>query len=325
MKGLLIVGAGGIGKKHIDGFLRTGEFSVSICDVDTEKAEEIRKKYPVEAVYTDFYSVNLRLFDAVLIATPAHLHIPMAIRCAEEGIPFLVEKPLSISIEGVDKLLKIIGKNKVPSAVGFTRRSIPSFIKLKEIIDSGVTGEIKMALFYVAQDYRKYRPDYAEIYFAKKDMGGGCVLDVISHLIDLALWYIGNPEEGFCIYDNLAFGKKIETEDSAVITGRFNRNIVNFYCNLFQKPYEVLIEFAGTKGNLRYISENRYISKILFLDNDEGRWNEMGVFENEIKDYYLFQARNFINLLEGKKNTLTTIEEAAENLRFILEVKDGGK
>ena len=47
----------------------------------------------------------------------------------------------------------------------------------------------------------------------------------------------------------------------------------------------------------------------------------MGVFENEIKDYYFYQAKNFINLLAGKSHTLTTIEEAAENLKFLLEVK----
>lgn len=322
MKKILIVGAGGIGKKHIDGFLRTGEFSISICDVDIQKINKIKEEYPLDNTFNDFYSTPLKSFDAVLIATPANYHIPMAIRCAGEGIPFLVEKPLSVSMEGVDGLIRIIEKNKVPSAVGFTRRSIPSFIKLKEIIDSGITGEIKMSLFFVAQDYRKYRPDYGCIYFARQEMGGGCILDAVSHMIDLAQWYIGSPSEGFCIYDNLAFGKEIETEDSAVITGRFNKkSMVNFYCNLFQKPYELLIEFAGMKGNLRYISENRYVSRILFSDNDEGRWSEMGVFENEIKDYYFYQAKNFINLLAGKDNTLTTIEEAAENLKFLLEVK----
>lgn len=248
----------------------------------------------------------------------------MAIRCAEEGIPFLVEKPLSVNMEGVDKLIKIIKTNKIPSAVGFTRRSIPSFIKLKKIIDSRIIGEIKMTLFYIALDYRKYRPDYAEIYFVKKEMGGGCIIDTISHFVDLAQWYIGNPSECFCIYDNLTFGEKVETEDSAVIISRFNKNIiVNFYCNLFQKPYELIIEFAGTKGNLRYISENRYISKILFSDNDKGQWRKIGFFENELKDYYFYQAKNFLNLLEGKDNTLTTIEEARENLIFCLKAKGG--
>lgn len=60
-------------------------------------------------------------------------------------------------------------------------------------------------------------------------------------------------------------------KNSAAIVSKFNNTIVNFYCNLFQKPYEVFIELAGTKGNLRYISENRNTSKILFSDNDTGK------------------------------------------------------
>ncbi|HPP30808.1 MAG TPA: Gfo/Idh/MocA family oxidoreductase, partial [bacterium] len=79
MKKILIVGAGGIGKKHIDGFLRTGEFSISICDVDIQKINKIKEEYPLDNTFNDFYSTPLKSFDAVLIATPANYHIPMAI------------------------------------------------------------------------------------------------------------------------------------------------------------------------------------------------------------------------------------------------------
>lgn len=320
MKKLLIVGCGGIGKKHIDGFLRTKKFKISVCDNDKEKIEKVKKTFKIENSFTNFNSIDIKKFDAVLISTPANFHIPFALKCAENKIPFLVEKPLSVNLKNVNKLIEIVEKNKVPSGVGFTRRSIPSFIKFKEIIESGKIGKIKMAIFYAAQDYRKYRPDYAKIYFARKKMGGGCILDVISHFVDLAQWYVGKPSCGYGIYDNLDFGNKIETEDSVAIVSKFENVIVNFYCNLFQKPYEVLIELAGTKGNLKYISENKNISKILFSDNDE-RWEKIHIFKNEIKNYYIYQAENFLKLIKGRKNTFTTIKEAAENLKFCLKIK----
>jgi len=325
MRKILICGVGGIGKKHIDGFLKTGKFKISVCDIDERKLKETKKNFKIEDTYIDFFKVDIEKFDAVLISTPANYHIKMALRCAEKKVPFLVEKPLSLNLKNVNKLLESVERNKVKCAVGFTRRSIPPFIKFRELIKSKKSGKIKMAIFYVAQDYRKYRPDYARIYFAREKMGGGCILDDVSHFVDLAQWYIGNPVYGKGIYDNLDFGRKVETEDSTVIVSRFNRTIVNFYCNLFQKPYEVLIEFAGTKGNLRYISENRNISKILFSDNDKGKWKELYLFKNETKDYYFYQAENFLKLLEGKKNTLTTLEEAIENLKFCLKIKRRGK
>jgi len=321
MKKLLIAGCGGIGKKHIEGFLKTGKFKISACDIDNKKLEEIEKKFEIENTYNDFFKVKVEKFDAVLISTPANYHIKMALRCAKKKVPFLVEKPLSVNLKNVDKLLESVKKNRVKCAVGFTRRSIPSFIKFKEIIGSGIIGEIKMAIFYVAQDYRKYRQDYSRIYFAKEKMGGGCILDAVSHFVDLAQWYIGKPSCGYGIYDNLDFGRKVETEDSAAIVSKFNNTIVNFYCNLFQKPYEVFIELAGTKGNLRYISENKHLSEIFFCDNDKGKWKKLQEFENEIKDYYFYQAENFLNLLEGEKDTLTTLKEAIENLKFCLKIK----
>jgi len=325
MKKILIVGCGGIGKKHIDGFLSTGKFEISVCETDNKKLKEVKENFEIKDLFNDFSSVNLRNFDCVLISAPANFHIPIAIKCAENNIQFLVEKPLSVDLKGVNKLLKIVEKNKVKCAVGFTRRSVPSFKKLKEIIENKKCGKIKMAAFHVAQDYRKYRPDYAEIYFAKEKMGGGCILDAVSHFIDLAQWYIGKPEYGYAIYDNLDFGEKIETEDSSAIISKFDNTIVNFYCNLFQKPYELFIEFAGTKGNVRYISENKQISKILFSDNDEGRWEELFTFENEISDYYFYQAENFLQLINGEKTSFTKLEEAVENLKFCLKLKKGGK
>ncbi len=320
MKRILVVGAGGIGRKHIDGFLRTNCFSVSLCDVDSRKVEDTRKEYPVEEVFKDFYRIDLSNFDAVLISTPANHHISMALRCAEQNIPFLVEKPLSASMDKVDDLLDTVKKNGVRCAVGFTRRSIPSHIRFKELLlEKNIIP--RMASIVSGGDYRKYRPDYREIYFAKRSMGGGCILDSVSHMVDLAQWYLGNPLEGYCMYDNLVFGNSIETEDCAIISARFGDSLVSISNNVFQKPYTLFIEFVGENGNLRYMMDSRTVSIITFSNDDTGNWEELASFKNEIPDFYLNQAKIFLNLLEGNKNTMTTLEESAVNLKFLLEMK----
>jgi len=81
------------------------------------------------------------------------------------------------------------------------------------------------------------------------------------------------------------------------------------------------IEVVGEKGNLRYLSEDRISSRILLATDDSGRWEELGRFEGELPVFYLYQAEEFGRLLEGKPTSLTTLREAAENLRFCLEVK----
>lgn len=320
MKKILIVGGGGIGKKHIDGFRRTGKCSISVCDSDAEKLKLLQRDYPDITLFEDFYSINISQFDAVLIATPANFHIEMAKRCCDYEIPFLLEKPLSVTLDGVDELINLVKKKGIIAVVGYTRRSIPSFRKLRELAISGIAGEIKMANFYCGLDYRKYRPDYAKIYFSKKAMAGGVLRDFITHFVDLAQWMIGKPENGLGITGNLVFGSEVETDDSAVVVGRFSGRIVNFYCNGFQKPNEFVIDLAGTRGNLKYIALTRFLSRILFADDDSGNWKQLAEFQNEIYDYYLFQAKQFLNMLDGVQSDLTTLEEAAENLRFILDI-----
>jgi len=230
-------------------------------------------------------------------------------------------KPLSADLDKVDNLINAVKKTGVRCAVGFTRRSILSHIRFKELLlEKNIIP--KMASIVSGGDYRKYRPDYREIYFAKKSMGGGCILDSVSHMVDLVQWYLGKPSEGCCLYDNLVFGDKVETEDCAVISARFGNSLVSISNNVFQKPYTLFIEIAGELGNLRYIMDSRTRIAITFSNDDAGRWENLAFFENEIPDFYLNQAKNFLNLLQGKSSTMTTIDEAAVNLKFLLKMKD---
>ncbi|MGQ9644460.1 MAG: Gfo/Idh/MocA family protein [Ignavibacterium sp.] len=303
-----------------DSIFRTKKFFVSVFEVDQKKIHQLTKIYPVQYTFYNFDAVDLSQFDAVLIATPANYHIPMAKKCILAGKPFLIEKPLAVEMEGVDELVKTIKEKSVPCGVAYTRRSIPSIRKIMELIDSGIIGEVKMVNFYCAQDYRKYRTDFSQIYFAKKEMGGGILRDFITHMIDLAQWIIGRPEKGYGICANLVFGNTIETDDSAIVIGKFAGKLVSFYCNVFQKPNEFIIDIAGTKANLKYVLVTRHLSKILFADDDSGDWKELYSFTDESQNCYYFQAEHFYELLQGREHNFTTIEEAAENLRFILEV-----
>lgn len=124
MKGrILIVGAGGIGRRHIAAFLRAG-WKVLACDTDPEKLRAAYKAFPLEGAFSNFSDVGITKYDAVLIATPAPWHVPMATRCAEEGVPFLVEKPLSANLEGVEQLMALSGGNPHPSSPTSSRSPI---------------------------------------------------------------------------------------------------------------------------------------------------------------------------------------------------------
>ncbi|NPV55021.1 MAG: Gfo/Idh/MocA family oxidoreductase [Firmicutes bacterium] len=318
-KSILVVGGGGIGERHVRCFLATGRAEVSVCDANPERLAKLKESYPVKATFSDFNEVDPTGFDGILIATPANMHIPMALRCAEHRIPFLIEKPLSVNMEGVDRLIELA--RGIPCGVAYVRRSTHSFKRLKELAGSGITGRLRMGRFNFSQDYRKYRPDYQRIYYARADMGGGCILDAASHSINLAQWFFGEVDDTVAFYDRLEF-EGVEVEDSSIILLRFREGgaLVELFTNQFQQPNIVEIELIGNKGNLRYTVDGE-MHKISFCNSDANKWEEMGRYRITRDDPFIAQAHDFLDAIEGGGALPTSIEEARETLAVALAAK----
>src|SRR5688500_372349 len=112
-KSILIVGAGSIGERHLRCFQATGRADVSFCEVNPVLRKTIAERYQVEQVFDDLPRALDQNPDAVVICTPAHLHIPMATAAAQKGIHLFIEKPLSTSLDGVDALRQEIAARQL--------------------------------------------------------------------------------------------------------------------------------------------------------------------------------------------------------------------
>ena len=320
-KQILVVGGGSIGERHLRCFLATGEVQASLCEIREDLSDKLTDKYPISRMFTDFSEVPLDDFDAIVIAVPAHLHIPMALRCARKGVPFLVEKPLSVSWKGVDELLSIIADNNLYATVGFVRRSEASCQKLRELALSGLIGELQMARLDGGQEFTKYRPDYRDIYYAHEATGGGCILDAASHSLNLAEWIFGQVQEVVALYGRLVI-TGVECEDSAIIVMRFRNNsaLVEIFVNQFQKPNLLEVELIGTKGNLRLVFANG-TSLITHCADDSNRWEELYRASYGRDVAFIQQARDVLAGIDGKALPTTSVAEAAYNLRILLAAK----
>ncbi len=322
MKPVLIIGTGGIGKRHIRGFLKTGRTELHVVEPDAAKREEVLSAYPVKAGFADIRETDLAHYAAAVIGAPAHVHIPLGQACADAGLPFLLEKPLAVTLDGVDRLVETVRRRKLVVRVAYVRRAGRETIELHRQLKAGRIGEVKTCWINASQEFPKYRPDYQKTYYAKKAMGGGAILDAASHMIDLLIWVLGDVSEVTAMYDRLVL-QGVEAEDTAVISLRFRSGaIAQINMNQFQKPNESIINFAGLKGNLAL-----EFSKLKFADNDSGQW--------EITDYmagldpmaahearFALQAAMFLDAVEGKPCHLTTLDEARANLRVALAAKE---
>lgn len=187
-----VIGIGKMGLLHA-GILNALE-GVELCALsDTSKylLGMIQNLKPVP-VYDDYKKMlDREKPDAAVIATPVKLHVPMMRECAERGIHFLVEKPLSLDAREADKLRKEVAERRLVTMVGYMLRYSETFEKAKEIIASGALGRVQgfAGTSYVAQ---LFQPGKGWRY-SRKESGGGVVIGQATHLLDLLHWYFGQP------------------------------------------------------------------------------------------------------------------------------------
>ena len=139
---LAVIGAGAIGRKHIDVIQQTPEAELVALADPSPQAQALAKSLGV-AWYAE---VNDMLDQAqpqgVINATPNTLHVPYAIACVERGIPVLVEKPVAESPERAQELVEVATRHGVPVLVGHHRRHNALTAAAKSLIDRGELGTI---------------------------------------------------------------------------------------------------------------------------------------------------------------------------------------
>ena len=322
VKKVLIIGSGGIGRRHLKGYGQTGRASLAIVEPDSGRRAEATALFGITEAYANIVDAPLSHFDLAVICAPANFHVPLMQRCAEAGLAFMVEKPLSVTMEGVDKALDLVRRNKVEARVGYIRRVAEEVIALRNQIVAGKIGTLRLAYLNASQEFPKYRPDFQQTYYARPEMGGGAILDAASHLFDMLIWIMGKPTDVSCMFDRLVL-TGTDTEDTCLVCIRFASGaMANVTINQFQKPNIATFEFIGTAGNLMIDH-----SALKFADDDSGIWKEdhnymQGLVPVEAHQArFKMQANAMLDAIEGKPCWLATLDEARDNLRVALAAK----
>lgn len=319
---VLVVGAGGIAQRHIRGFLKTGRVVLGIVEPHEGRRDATIQQHGIGQAYARIEDVDLAAWRAAVICAPANFHVPLASACARAGLPFLLEKPLAVTMDGVDALLDTVAVRKLPARVAYVRRASPETIELAARIRAGAIGDVRLAYVNVSQEFPKYRPDFQRTYYAHPEMGGGAILDAASHIIDLVQWIMGEVSEVAAMYDRLAL-PGVAVEDTCLISLRFRSGaMVQININQFQKPNTGWIEFVGTRGNLAI--DGTVLKAGM---DDSGTWGVTDYRDGlSPGDYhearFRRQADMFLDLLDGKDCHLTTLQEARDNLRVALAAKE---
>ena len=158
--------------------------------------------------------------DIVAIATPSGAHLEPCVQAADAGKHVICEKPLEVTLERVDRMIRACKNNGVMLAGIFPRRFSEATAVFKKAVDSGRFGRITLADAYI----KWYR---TQEYYDSGDWrgtwlldGGGALMNQSIHTIDL-LYYLAGEIESVCAYADLTIHRGIETEDNAVAIVKF--------------------------------------------------------------------------------------------------------
>ena len=193
--GVGIIGAGSIANNaHIPGYLAISDRCkiFAVADVVEEVAGKTAKDHKIPKAFSDYRRLlELDEIDAVSVCTPPAAHAEATIAALEAGKHVLCEKPMAMNASEAAKMVRSARKAGRNLAIGFQSRFSAEAQALKAFIDAGELGEVYFAK--ALYNRRRGIPSWGKFY-SRKDNGGGPLIDVGVHVMDLALWLMGHPK-----------------------------------------------------------------------------------------------------------------------------------
>jgi len=309
----LLVGTGDIAKKRVAPALASTEGSRlhAVCDIVGERAREMAESHGARKVFTDYEdALGDGDIDAVYVATPVHLHIPMALRALEAGKHVLVEKPLGVTGEDARRAVEVEEKSPLVSGCAYFRRFYPGFGMLKEMLENGEFGKVVLVrmAYFSWFDPKPEDPKYWRV--VREKSGGGPISDMGTHMFDFLIGLFGLPERVSAMTGTL--DRDWDVEDSSAILMRLPGGApvtASFHWN--SRTWVHMFEVVGTEA------------KVLFQPYDGGKLVKTAgreVVEIDVPpapNVHAPLVEDFVAAVRGGGEPAVTFREAAKTNRLV--------
>ncbi len=330
-----VIGVSIHGRRHVEGIIANKNSEiVAICDTNPDTLNEVGEIYGIENRVSDYRElVDKNLIDAVCIITPDQIHREMVVNFLNEGIHVLCEKPLALHLDECKAMIEAEAKSEAMLMVGQVCRKTPGFIKAKEIVDSGIIGDLVFVESEYAHDYSHMPPHWRNDKEKPRHpvTGGGC------HAVDLLRWIAGDPIEAYGYTNKKYLDDNWPCDDSAIAVLKFPNNVMGkvFVSTGCKRAYTMRTVLYGTKGTI--ITDNKSPALTLFLEEFEGKSEFFGSAMQdialsipvELADHNVgAEIDDFIDILMGKQELEITGAEGAATVAVceaIIKSAESGK
>jgi predicted dehydrogenase len=250
--GIGIIGLGYIGQVHLRHSLKLSNARlVGVADL-SQKALNKAKKVGVRKAFTNYEDLLREPeVDAVIIGLPTHLHLECATKAIQAKKHVFLEKPIARNVAEAKEIVETAQRGSVKLMMGYPLRFSKSLRDLKKKIESGVLGDVVAAyatnistgpFMHRAEGYAPI--PVPEWWFKKELTGGGALIDLGSHMINLLRWYFGEITE---IKSYCGHRFNLDFEDHAICLAKFESGttaVINV--GWFSQKFQLKVELVGT-------------------------------------------------------------------------------
>ena len=277
-----VIGCSWMGKHHMDGVLEAKGNLYAICDTSKEQIDERLKEFHPERVCTDYRELlDDPKVDVAILVVPDYYHLEMTEAFLRAGKHVLCEKPMALTMEECERMIKVSKECDKYLMVGQVCRCNPAFIKAKEMIDAGTIGELFFVEgeyahdYAVSRGYNDWRVDPRRHGF----IGGGC------HAVDMLRWIVGDPTEVYALGNHKCLTDWPIQDDANIAVYKFPNDIMGkvFVSIGCKREYTMRAAFYGTKGTI--IVED--FSTIILYVSDPEHTSSFQAFERQGRDYQI--------------------------------------
>ncbi len=337
-----VVGCGGIANgKHLPAEKRNPAAElVAFCDIIEERAVKACKEYGEAGAktYTDYKELlKDKSIDAVLVLTPNCSHCEITVAALEAGKHVLCEKPMAMNYAEAKKMLAARDKAGKVLTIGYQNRFRPDALYLKERAEEGMFGDVYYAEAIAIR--RRAVPTWG-VFIDQEKQGGGPLIDIGTHALDLTLFMMNNYEPAYCVGKTFhklnkqkntgnAWGdwdtEKFTAEDSAfgfvVMKNGALINLKSSWALNMADPIEAVTTICGDKagadmlkglrintvigGRQAMITPDLSAGSVAFFDGAAG-----GAPED-------LEAKTFTDAVLGKGKLYVTADQAAVVTRIL--------
>jgi len=287
---------------------------VAVSDI-SKKALNFAKKMGAKKTFAKYQQLlKDPSIDAVIIALPTHLHTSCAESAVEAGKDIFVEKPLARNVTEGKELVSMARRNGVKLMVGYDMRFSRPFRSLKEKIQNGILGDVQIAYgtnigagpFFHRAELGRPKP-VPNWWFQKELTGGGALMDLGCHIINLFRWYFG---EVTSIKSYLGYRYNLSVEDHVTCIAKFVSGPIGIInVGWFSQESQKKIELLGTVKHALACRnpQNRILAAIQLLTTKS----------TQFESAFLRELRHFVHCVRHDLQPSTSGNDALKDLETI--------